>query len=362
MGDFKEYIWTSICNGKTSLGPTKYLSEKAKKNLYKDIIGQIKRCSDIAYSSDTKEIYKLITVASKIEDNIKDSVEKTCSDYIITLFEIPQSTISVEMNLVQNVDSSGLRNKPDDVKIPTTISKDELINNILKRRLLLSMCAGGASVLSSQLSFYGEFEKANQKLPEIYTKIAAIKDCLAYSDDKKYGLSGNVYSTVFITSGENKPELRCDATCAPLLIDGTIKAMLELAISHGLPDNVELAGIVLEKSDFSLADKWDLMIGIPLFTRIASVIGDCGYDFKEVGYNFFMMELSKMECEDVFELVDCLLTGDEMANEIINGLCEKIMAEKSRDEFDDFVKHANDRLPINDAYMTSEELRMESFL
>lgn len=361
MGNYKEYLKKSISDGRTSLGPAGYLSERAKRSLYGDIVSNMERFSGIAGSQDENEVFKLITKASKIEEKLKESVEKICSDWVIRLFDIPQDTISIEMNLVQSIDDSGVRKTPGEVRIPANIGHDELLAQIMKRRLLLSICAGAASVLSSRLRGYEDFSKTSRRLVKLYDRIARLRDWSVFRPDKKYELTGNMTTTVFITNGENKAEIVCDATCSPLLIEGTIRAILELAISHGLPNDSELAGIVIEKSDFSLADKWDLMIGIPLFTRIASAIGSCGYDFREIGYNFFMMELSAMEPDELFRLVDGMLSGDGKAEGDIMAVCEKIASEKEMDDFDDFVKSMNDKFPINDEYMTSDELWSESF-
>lgn len=361
MENYKEYIKKSISDGKTSLGPANYLSDEAKSNLYKDIVSNIVRSSELITNFDDNDVFKLITKVSKIEEKIKESAEKICSDWIIRLFDIPQDTISVEMNLVQSIDDSGVRKTPGEVKIPTNINHDKLIAHIMKRRLLLSICAGAASVLSSQLWKYKEFSKTSKRLVKLYDEISCLRDWSVFCPDKKYGLTGNMTTTVFITNGENKPEIRCDATCSPLLIEGTIKGLFELAISHGLPKNSELAGIIIEKSDFSLADKWDLMIGIPLFERIASVIGSFGIEFRDIGYNFFMMELSTMKPDKLFRLIDGILVENEESKKMLKAICEKITNEKDMDDFDDFVKSTNDKFPINDEYMTSDELWTESF-
>ena len=73
--------------------------------------------------------------------------------------------------------------------------------------------------------------------------------------------------------------------------------MLELAISHGLPKNSAKAKYVIGKSDFKLAELWDMRLGYSLWNLIEDEMTECGYDMLEVGLNFFLMELAEMACE-----------------------------------------------------------------
>lgn len=362
MENYKEYIKSCIFDGKTSLGPTSYLDEDAKEALFNMIIHEQEKCLTFANNSDSDKIFKLITNASKIENEIKEYIEKACSDWVIKLFEIPQSTISVEMNLVQNVDVSDIRTKPEDIKITGDIDSERLLNEISKRRLLLSIISGCASILSSKINWLEIFSTVSSKLPKLYKEIIKLRFSKIYAPEKKYCLTGNSFSTVFITSGENQPEIRCDATCSPLLIEMTIKAIMELAISQGLPKSSEFSSIVVSKSDFSLADKWDLMIGIPLWKKICGIIKNTGYTIEGIGPNFFIMELSKMNYDDLFETINGILTNKSWAIKTVEKICNKIKSNKEQDDFNDFVKIANNKFPINDEYISSEELWTESFL
>ena len=362
MNNYREYIEESILDGKTSLGPTKYLCKTAKKNLSSMVINEYERINKILEKHNSDKILPLITEASKVENNLKEFVEKACSDWVIKLFDIPQSAISIEMNLVQAVDKSGIRVNPDSIKIPENINSDYLLNEISKRRLLLSISSGIALLFSSRKEWLKMFSKTSHKLPKLYNDIINLRYLKIYEPEKKYSLTGNCFSTVFLTTNENKPEIRCDATCSPLLIEATIKSLLELSISTGLPKKAYISNIILSKTDFSLADKWDLMIGIPLWKEIAKKIKKLGFSISEIGVNFLLMEFSKMPSNKLFDFINNMLIDNPKSDEIISEVCKNIILKKEQDDFNDFVKLANNKFPINDAYMTSEELWSESFM
>lgn len=361
MNDYKEYINKCIFNGKTSLGPTDYLSESARRNLYLLVMKEYEKVSALSENYDSEEILSIITKVSKIENDLKEFAEKACSDWIIKLFDIPESTINIEMNLVQTVDNSNIRVTPESIKLPDNVDHDYFIGEVSKRRLLLSISSGAALILSSKDKWFDIFSKISSKLPSLYRQIVRLRFLKVYAPEKKYSLSGSSFTTVFLTTDENKPEIRCDATCSPLLIEATIKSLFELAISSGLPNNGEISNMVLGKTDFTLADKWDLMIGIPLWKKIFSKIKSCGYNINQIGVNFFLMELSKTYYKDLFEFIDELLNDDEKSDVFIKKICSEIVSKKEQDDFNDFVELANNKFPINDGYITSDELWTESF-
>lgn len=357
MDNFKEYVINSIKNGKTSLGTAKYLSDDAKNALCRMVMVELDKNHTEADGSD---VFDLITKASKIEEKVDEYVEKASSDWIIKLFEIPSSTISIEMDIVQTIDKSNVRTKPEDRIADSSSIPEKIFNEVSKRRLLLSLVSGASIYLSSNKKWLSIFSKISSELPGLYSEIIRKRLVTIYSRDKKYGLTDSFSTEVLIADSGCKPEIVCMATCAPLLIEATIRGILELSITHGLPTNQKIASYIIGKSDFSLANKWDLMIGIPLWKKIIESIKKSGHYIFEIGPNFLLMEFSKMKSEDLFSLINAILIGSRDGIIKIGKICSMILKGKEGDDFDDFVEIANNKFPLNDEYITTEELRAES--
>lgn len=73
---------------------------------------------------------------------------------------------------------------------------------------------------------------------------------------------------VNLSSSDNIVSIKSQGILMPILLEETIKGILELAISHGLPKNSAKAQYIISKSDFKLAEMWDMRIGLPLWEHI----------------------------------------------------------------------------------------------
>ena len=135
----------------------------------------------------------------------------------------------------------------------------------------------------------------------------------------------------------------------PILLEETIKGLLELSISHGLPESREKAEYVTSKSDFKLAEIWDQRLGLPLWNRIVNIMENIGEDPLEVGLNFLFMEISKLKPSHFNAVMQEVFANTKAGHSIMKELSNKIHYEKERDEFDDYMlQQDNDnQYPLN---------------
>ena len=136
-----------------------------------------------------------------------------------------------------------------------------------------------------------------------------------------------------------------------------------MAISHGLPDNVEKAKYVISKADFKIAEVWDMRLGYALWKLIQDEVSECGYDILEIGINFFLMELSQMDTEEFNSTLKEIFARTKKGKRNIDEIVQRITYNKDKDEFDDYIKTKNDStIQINDdEYFTPEELITDNY-
>jgi hypothetical protein len=178
-------------------------------------------------------------------------------------------------------------------------------------------------------------------------------------NDKRSTNGGKV--DVTISSKDTYPSIKAEGLLFPILLGEVIKGLLELAIAHGLPKKIEKAKYVMSKSDFKLAEMWDMRLGYPLWCLIEHQMKECGYDMLEVGINFFMMELAEMDCSTFNRSLQEIFGRTKKGKEILTDIAENILYGKDKDEFDDYIQTQNDTAIqlTDDDYYTADELLVD---
>ena len=295
------------------------------------------------------ELSETIAECAKIELPATEMVERACDNDVTEIFDIPKGSITIVTSLHQLIDKSGSRTNPEkfnseDIDFDLDKAKEE----IYKRRVLLSICAGAASLISSQKKLYNGFGEISKELPALYSKINALRRMCIYTDSIKYSASNNGQVSVTIGDSEFKPVIKAEGSCAPFLVEMIIRGILELSISTSLPKDHNMARYILGKSDFSMAEKFDIMIGIPLWKRIAGCVESAGYNMGEIGPNFILMELSKLDFTEFNRTISSLIEGSGESVENIGKICAVIKYGKDYDNFNDFIEKKSMTFRIDD--------------
>lgn len=383
MSTLPKHILKALKDGKTSLGehPCFPPEEEEKFIVYlvQDTFEKLsEKVNNLDYETMKKELGRILAECRKIERNNKQALEQVCANAINDMFHIPQDTIDLDMELVDNIDTSDNKLLPEktvDFSFDDIEDMHNLTDEIYKRRMLNSLVQGASLYYMNYIMNYiREIFEINSDLPSLYMKLLNYNNVLMYYEkdtfnENKTTDGGKV--NVTITSNDSCPKIEAEGLLFPILFEETIKGLLELAISHGLPENLEKAKYIISKSDFKLAEMWDMRLGLPLWTLIEQQIKECGHDMLDIGINFFLMELSKMNCEKFNKSLQEIFGRTKKGKEILTDIAENILYEKNKDEFNDFIQTKNDStiqltddeyftvddlLTDDDEYFTAEEL------
>lgn len=312
----------------------------------------------------SNELSKTITECRRYELQNRQALEQLCMELTNEIFGIPNGTIMIDMKLVDKVDTKQERLVPEstiDYSFDNIEDMNNLTNEIYKRRLLNALIIGAATYYAENISFYtNELNHIDPILPSLYEKILAINSLLLfhtkqYKDGNRTD-GGKV--DVYLSNPETPVKIKAEGIMFPILLEETIKGLLELSISHGLPESREKAEYVTSKSDFKLAEIWDQRLGLPLWNRIVNIMENIGEDPLEVGLNFLFMEISKLKPQQFNAVMQEVFANTKAGHSIMKELSNKIHYEKERDEFDDYMlQQANDnQYPLNDGDFSSDEL------
>lgn len=334
------------------------------------------------YDELKKQLGSLIVKCKKLERNNRAALEELCGKVVNDLFKIPRDCVEISSELTDTIDTSSQNMLPQKTENFTFDDIDDiksLTNDIYKRRMLNALVAGASMYCTNYIGEYvKEIFNINPDLPALYKKVLNYNNVLMFIEkdklnDKNSTEAGKV--DVTISSSDTLPIIKAEALLFPILVEETIKGLLELSISHGLPKSREKAKYVVSKSDFKLAELWDTRLGFALWKRIEEQVSDSGYDMKEVGINFFLMTLSEMEYDEFNSTLQEIFLGTRKGKEILSDICDDILYRKEKDDFDDYIQTKNgelvriddeedftpDELLADELFTSDEELITDSY-
>ena len=364
MEKLPKHIINSLLKNNTSLGEhPAYPPEDEEKFIVHLLTKHYNELLEEVGTSDVellkKELSKLLAQCLKCEQNCQDALEKLSGQVVCEVFNIPIDSVDIRTSLTTSIDTSKQRmfpEKTEDYSFDSIKDMNNLTDEIYKRRMLNCLISGAAMHYANDVSLYiQELFKINPELPLLYKKILVINNLLLYletdkvNDDKTNTTEGGTVD-VTLTSPDEMPIIDAKAIIFPILVEETIKGLLELSISQGLPDDKEKAKYVMQKADFKFAEVWDLRLGLPLVERILNQIDE------DVEPTFLFMELSKLNVSDFNEKLQEVFGGTKTGKEFINNLVNDINRKKRLDDFEDYIQVKNSRFPIDDDIFTGDDI------
>ena len=361
MSTLPKHILNALKNNSTSLGEhPSYPPEEEEKFIIcqtqKTFEELLQKVNNLDYETLKSELARILRDCKKIERNNIQALEELCANIINDMFQIPSDTIEIESNIVDKVDTSSERLIPEkttDFSFEDIDDMNNLTDEIYKRRMLNALVAGASMYYTNYIGNYvKEVFDIDSDLPSLYKKALDYNNVLLFYEKDKFNDKSSTNGgkvDVTISSKDSYPIIKAEGLLFPILLEETIKGLLELAIAHGLPKKADKAKYVMGKSDFKLAELWDMRLGYSLWTLIVKEMEDCGYDMMEVGINFFLMSLSEMECGEFNKSLQEIFARTRKGKEILSDIAEEILYNRERDEFDDFIQNKNaETVQIND--------------
>ena len=371
-----EDIADAVFKNRTSIGNNPALPnifekgyiEKLVEKRFKECIDELKKIGEINDVSDTKietVLGKLVVKCQKLEEPNRSELEKIAANYLIDLFAIPDDSIQMELSLVDDVDlnSSAIKLDPADgdefIEYEDVIDAETIKDEVYKRRLIDAISMGAGMKISSNIKDYmKEIYEINPALLDLYRKILALNDYLLFTRED-IGMTEedkHQFGTVEVVLGqeEESPKILAQGVIFPILLSESVRGLMELFASHGLPQEFEKAQLVLSKADYLKAEPWDMRIGPALWEIITDSFDNhvetdlIPYLYKRITqlpvkkFNFFMREV---------------LAKTRKGKRMMAKLSEKAQYEKEYSGFEDKMSKFNaDKNVITDEYIHPDEL------
>lgn len=306
------------------------------------------------------ELISLVTKCKELETPVRDALEKVCENALNKLFAIPEESINMTFKLVDRIKfKSPIRMRPessDSIKYNfKDIADIDLSNKAIGKRRFIDALIQGASYIYANVEglYIDDIDRINPELPRLYRKIRIINDFLLFtkkeemSDDKP--MQGS-YVETHLGIDDAKTTIKAQGIIFPLLFHEAIKGLFELFSAHGLPQDREKAQYIIRKSDFVLAEPWDLRLGVGLWRMIFGGVEDTNM----IPYMF--TSFVKIPTDEFNLSVKEILSNTEKGNEIINALMTDAEYDNGYQQFTNRINARNvDKSLIQDSYFTGAE-------
>ena len=365
-----QFLFKMVKTHTTSLGdnsmfpnddeyPFDYMLLKTRYNEVCDAMEEL-NLANLNEDELVSELSTLVKQCKELEKPVRDSLERICENSINRLFAIPSETINFKCKLVDSIKfKNAIRLRPEsdeDIKYTFADVHDIEFSKkaIEKRRFINSLIQGASYLYANVMGLYIEdIDKINRELIPLYRKITIINDYLLFTkeeemtDDKP--MQGS-YVETHLGNEDERTTITAQGIIFPLLLQETIKGMFELFSAHGLPKDINKAKYVIKKSDFVLAEPWDLRLGVGLWKKIFGRIQDTNM----IPYMF--TNLIKQPTEEFADSIREILSSTAKGEEIINNLMASAEYDNGYQQFTNRINARNvDRSLIKDSYFTGAE-------
>jgi hypothetical protein len=319
---------------------------------------------DIKSTDLNSALNELTLKCIELERPFYSILEKLCYDFVLDIFDIPEDMIQLEMVLVNKIDITtntilidpidGEELEPDDLEDAIKVK-----NEIYKRRLLSSLCMGGAISLfyDNLIKFESKINELDPNLLDLYHKILLINDYILFTKedigitDKNNKQMGTVYLN--LGNDINKTIISSQGLIFPILVIETIRGLLELFISHGLPKDKKLAKYIIGKSDYIKNEPWNMRIGLPLWEMFIKTFEN--FNSKELPY--ILKRVCSLKTQKFNYLMKEIFANTKKGKLLMSGICKN---SKNDMEYSCFLKKMdkkqNDKTIITDEYIHLDEL------
>lgn len=370
-----EDIKLSIINNETSLGNNPAIPDiydmpfllKIANKRFEDIKNTLVEIGEINDFEDTdinSMLAKLINKCIEIERPFRDKLEKLCVNYVIDTFNVPEDSVQINLSLSDSIDLNAPSiivdpvDGDEDLEFDSVDSASMIRAEVYKRRILESLCMGGAISLSSNIDSYKDsIQEISPELCELYHKIIALNNYAIYMkddigiDDKNKKQLGTV--NVEFGSGEQQVRITAQGKIFPVLLSETLRGFIELFISHGLPKEKKLAEIIIGKSDFLKAEPWDMRIGPSLWVLFSNSLNDVTLD--ELPY--LLKRIATLDVDKFNFLMKEVFAKTKKGKQIMSKICNKAKNDIEYSKFTDKMsKMKLDKSIITDEFIKEEEL------
>ena len=319
--------------------------------------------SQIPLEKVSNHFNKLMRLCQEKEKNIRPQLEKLCYNTLVQLFNIPEDEIIFKCELVDFIDNGlEFHISPDTNEDYEYNSLDEIDGEgieVQKRRLIDSLVYGVSMSLfeKAKKMYINELFDIDEELPHLYSKLIKINEYLLFNVDdevKDDNHHQGGFVKVVLGNEEKMSNIDVKALTFPILLIESIKGIMELISSNGLPDDFNVAKNVLNKADILEEEPWDMRFGVGLWNMVT-----LNRDIEPKIIPDFFGKLIDIDAKDFISLFKELANNTKIGKQAIGELLDDCEYNSKYNDFEkDILVKQSEKDLISDGYFTEEELNV----
>lgn len=308
------------------------------------------------------KLSKLITKCKKLEEPLRDQLERICNNVVVKIFGIPSESMEITCELADEISrTKQFHIKPDTDEDYEYEDLDEMSGNdseVNKRRIINAISYGVAWRMTEQSGrlWINDVFESDEDLPHLYSQIMKINEYLVFNTDveikdESHKQGGSVETT--LANEGDTPKVSATGVVFPILLHETIRGVVELLSSYGLPDDMSAAERVTNIADALENDPWNMRIGPSLWDKIQDCIGN----FETENFPYFYKELVSMPTAEFERVMKNVFAGTRFGKRTMENLYEKSKYGHDYNKFVGDLALKQEKSVIEDDYFTDEEIQ-----
>ena len=317
-----------------------------------------------SYSLDKvySKLAKLIAKCKRHEEPIRDKLQTICNNVVVEMFGIPNNAMEIECELVEEISSTEqFHITPDtdeDYEYEDVDEMDRYDSDVNKRRIINAVSYGAAARFMEQSGklWVNDVFEIDEELPHLYSQIMKINEYLVFKtnvqiEDKSHKQGGTV-ETRLAREGE-VPKIHARGIIFPVLMQETIRGVIEVLSSYGFPDDLSLIRRTTNIADALENEPWNMRFGPIMWDCICGAVSR----FETENFPYFFKELVSLPTEEFEKLMKNLFAGTKYGKSGINELYSRSKYNNEYEKFANDLAIKQDKNVIEDDYFSDEEIQ-----
>ena len=207
----------------------------------------------------------------------------------------------------------------------------------------------------SKSIWINEIFDLNEDLPHIYSQIMKINDYLVFTnnvkiDDENHKQGGFV--EIKLSHKDEISAIESTGIIFPILLQETVRGVVDMISTYGLPDDIESAKRVTNISDALENDPWNMRLGPAMWERILSSIPK----FQTENFAYFYKALVELPTDEFSIYMKEVFANTRRGKEKMENLYNQSKYDKEYNNFTNDLALKRGKDIIDDDCFTEEEL------
>lgn len=306
------------------------------------------------------KLSKLIAKCKKLEEPIRDNLAKICENTAVELFQIPENALKINCEIGDIPAGEVFHIKPDTDEEYEYEDLNDIENSdseVRKRKIINAISYGAANRMAEQSRglWMDKIFDLNEELPHLYSQIMKINEYLVFNTkfeitDQSHKQGGTVKT--ILSHEDEMAEVDAKGIVFPILLQETVRGIIDILATYGLPDDKESARRIINVSDALENDIWYMRLGPIMWDKVCSTVD--GVDTEIFPY--FYKEFVTLPAADFETGMKNVFAGTKTGKNFIKDIYNRSKYNHEYDVFNTDLDLKREKNMITDEYISEEEL------